>query len=114
MVFRSASPRAQPEPAPEPQLTLYGVSPIIELKGPGTLVIERLDKAGERHVLKIDKRQLLRGKFYDLANARKALVAGGIYRAVAGAQRIVFKVDPEAKSGRVPIISRLLRLESAS
>src|SRR4051794_6427757 len=34
---------------PEPQLTLYGASPFVEAKGRGTLVVRRLDLAGERH-----------------------------------------------------------------
>jgi hypothetical protein len=86
----------------------------VELQGGGTLVIERLDKTGERHVLKIGKQQLLRGAFYDLAKARKALALGGIYRATAGAQQVVFKIDPEAKPGSAPIVGRLLRFEPAS
>jgi hypothetical protein len=32
----------------EAQLTLYGRSPLLELKGPGTLLIERLDQTSER------------------------------------------------------------------
>ena len=32
----------------KPQLTIYGTSPVVEAKGKGTLVVERLDIKGER------------------------------------------------------------------
>jgi hypothetical protein len=47
--------------------------------------------------------------FFDLASAKKTLMAGGTYRASIGARQIVFKVDPGAKAFGVPIISRVLR-----
>ena len=98
---------------PITQVTIYGLSPIIEIKGSGTLVIERLDKEGERHALKVGDKSLVRGKFYDLAKARKALTPGGLYRARFGTMETVFKVDPQAKPGSTPIIGRLLRLQQA-
>lgn len=112
MVFR-----APPKPAAgslTPQLTLYGLAPVVELKGGGTLVIERIDQPGERHEVKIGGQQLLRGSFYDFAKADKALEAGGVYRAKAGTQEIVFKVDPFARPGQAPVVSRLLRFPAAS
>jgi hypothetical protein len=36
-----------------PQLTLYGRSPMLELKTPGTLLIERIDQASERQVVDV-------------------------------------------------------------
>jgi hypothetical protein len=94
-----------------PQVTIYGLSPIFEVKGPGRLVIERLDKQGERQVLTVGKKSLLRGRFYDFARARKALTPGASYLARLGGQEIVFNVDPAAKPGATPVISRLVRLE---
>ena len=112
MVFR-APPR--PAGAPPPvQLTLYGLSPVVEVKGGGKLLIERLDQAGERHEVTIGGQQLLRGSFYDFAKAEKSLVAGGLYRASVGEQQIVFKVDPYARPGQAPVIGRLLRFVPAS
>jgi len=111
MVFR-----APPKPAPgatTPQVTLYGLAPVVEVKGGGTLVIERLDQPGERHEVKIGGQQLLRGSFYDFAKADKALAAGGLYRASVGQQQIVFKVDPYAKPGQAPVVSRLLRFPAS-
>jgi hypothetical protein len=77
---------------PRPEFTLYGVSPVLEVKPIGTLVIERLDQPG----LGI------------------ALVAGGIYRAKAGAQQMIFQIDPDAASGESPLVGRLVRLQPAS
>ena len=42
--FRNAPKQAQPQ-----RVTLYGVSPMIEVDGPGKLVIERTDKPGEQY-----------------------------------------------------------------
>ena len=101
--------------AAEPELTLYGLSPVIESKVAGRLVIERLDQNGEKIELNIAGPQMLRGAFFDLAKADKALVAGGVYRASLGSGRqLVFKVDPLAKPGAGPVIGRLLRFPSAT
>jgi hypothetical protein len=108
MVFR-APPKPAPGAGPQPELTLHGLSPVIDLKGGGKLVIERLDQPGEKHEVTIGGQQLLRGSFYDFAKADKALVAGGLYRASVGNRQIVFKVDPYARPGQAPIVSRLLR-----
>jgi len=101
-------------PGPKPQFTLYGLSPIVELNGSGTLVIERIDRSGERHTVAIDQKQLLHGSFYDFTNFGKTLVPGGVYRATFGAQQVVFKIDPQSKPGESPIVGRLLRLGPAS
>lgn len=109
VVFRGA-----PKPStPPPQLTLYGLSPVIDIKGGGHLVIERLDRPGERLEADIAGQQLFRGSFYDFAKAGKTLTAGGVYRASVGSRQIVFKVDPYARAGNEPIIGRLLRFPAA-
>ena len=115
MVFRAPpKPAAAPGAPPAAQLTLYGLSPVVEVKGGGKLVIERLDQTGERHEVTIGGQQLLRGSFYDFAKAEKALEAGGLYRASVGTQEIVFKVDPYARPGQAPVVGRLLRFVPAS
>jgi hypothetical protein len=115
MVFRAPpKPVAAPGALPAAQLRLYGLSPVVEVKGGGKLVIERLDQTGERHEVTIVGQQLLRGSFYDFAKAEKALEAGGLYRASVGTQQIVFKVDPYARPGQAPVVGRLLRFEPAS
>jgi hypothetical protein len=107
-VFRGM---AHSRSATQQQVTIYGLSPILEVKGSGRLVIERLDKQGERHVLTLGKKSLLRGRFYDFAKAGIALTPGASYLARLGGQEIIFNIDPAAKPGATPVIGRLVRLE---
>jgi hypothetical protein len=93
-----------------PQVTLYGSSPLVEAKGRGTLVFERLDQKGERQQFDLTGNQL-KGRFYDLAGTSKSLTPGATYAATFASRRIVFRVDPQAKPGPTPIVGRLLRLE---
>jgi hypothetical protein len=93
-------------PAPKPQFILYGSSPIVRLDGGGTIIIERVDVAGERHVLTIDRKQ--RGNFLDFADGSKPLVPGGLYRAIVGTQQIIFGVYRGAQPGRTPLPGRLI------
>jgi hypothetical protein len=111
--FRAA-PLKNLQGPPRPEFTLYGLSPVIEVKPSGTLLIERLDQPGERHEITLAPGWLMHGAFLDLAKAGVVLTAGGVYRAKAGTQEMIFKIDPGAKSGSVPIISRLIRLQPAS
>lgn len=97
-------------PKIKPQLTLYGTSPIVEAKGKGTLVVERLDVKGERQQIELNGSQP-KGKFYDFASANRALTPGGIYSASFGTSKIVFQVDANAKPGAAPIVGRLIRLD---
>ncbi len=100
-------------PAATPEMTIYGLSPVIDIKGGGPLVIERIDRPGERLEVDVADHQLFRGSFYDFAKADKALAAGGVYRASVGTRHIVFKVDTYAKPGAAPIVGRLLRFPAA-
>ena len=95
---------------PTPQLTLYGLSPIAEVRGGGTLMIERIDAPGERYAVQLESSSLVQGKFYDFAKVKKSLTPGGTYTASLGSHRITFKIDPHAMPGSTPIIGRLLRL----
>jgi len=108
-VFRGMAPSQQG--APQPRLTVYGISPIFEVKGRGTLVIERVDQKGERHDVAIGSGSLTKGKFYDLGKDRKTLTPGGTYLARLGTHQTVFRIDSQAKPGATPIIGRLVRLE---
>lgn len=94
----------------KPQLTLYGLSPLVEVKGDGTLVVERVDTQGEKYSVPLKSSTLVHGKFYDFAQARQSLTAGGTYAASLGSRKTIFKIDPRATSGSTPIIGRLLRL----
>jgi hypothetical protein len=95
------------------QPTLYARTPVVQLpKGLATddriLRIERTDRAGERHELKIDGAVAAAG-FYDLAKINVSLTRGAIYDARIGGQKLTFRIDAKAKSGPAPIVSRLLR-----
>ena len=95
---------------PQPQLTLYGASPLVEAKGRGKLTLRRLDLPGERQEINLGGTQL-KGKFFDFASENVALVPGGLYAATFKSSQIVFLVDPQAKPGATPIVGRLLRME---
>jgi hypothetical protein len=94
----------------KPQLTLYGASPLVQATGRGTLLVERLDRSGERQQIDLDGKQA-RGKFYDFAAANKALSPGGIYSAKFRSSQIVFQVDAHARPGTTPIVGRLVRMD---
>jgi hypothetical protein len=106
--------RAPPKPAAVSKLTvertIYGVSPLIELGGSGTLIVERLDIPGAPLTVEVNPDQLLRGAFYDFAKDDRALVAGGVYRLSIGGRAVVFQVDAKAKSGATAPAGRLLKL----
>jgi len=108
-LLRSAG-QAKTASLPEPQLTLYGASPLVEAKGRGTLTVRRLDLVGERHQIALGGTQL-KGRFVDFAGEDVALVPGGLYAATFKSSEIVFRVDAQAKPGATPIVGRLLRLE---
>src|SRR6267378_311143 len=94
-----------------PQVTLYGLSPVVETTGRGKLVVERLDVAGERYDVNLTAASVVRGKFYDFAKAKTSLKPGGTYAASLGSQKTVFRVDHGAEPGPTPIIVRLVRLK---
>lgn len=110
--FRSLDPakQAPASRAASAAPIIYGLSPVIELAKPGKVVIERIDQPGERIEATLSAKMLVKGKFYDLAAAGKALAAGGTYAATAGSQRTEFTVDPAARPGASPIVGRLVRL----
>jgi hypothetical protein len=95
---------------PQPQLILYGASPLVEAKGRGKLVIRRLDVPGERQEINLGGTQL-KGRFLDFASENVALVPGGLYAAAFKSSQIVFRVDAQAKPGATPIVGRLLRID---
>jgi hypothetical protein len=99
-----------PDPA-APQLTLYGLSPVVQTSGRGKLVVERLDAKGERYDVDLAAASLLRGKFYDFARTGTALTPGGTYAISLGARRTVFLVDQKAEPGAAPVIGRLVRMQ---
>jgi hypothetical protein len=92
---------------------LYATAPMVQLpklmaSDPRTLVIERVDRPGERAEFAIGEDN---AGFYDLAKAKaKPLARGGVYRATIGTNKVTFKIDAKAKTnGKIPVVSRLLR-----
>ena len=95
--------------------TLHARSPMIQIpklqeKDGRTLLIERAGRPGERIEIAIG--DLAAGSFYDMAKADKPLTRGAVYNASLGPSKVTFKIHAKAKSGRTPVISRLLRFPS--
>jgi hypothetical protein len=112
MVFRQAPKPQAVAAVPHPEFTLYGLSPVFEVRPPGKLVVERLDQPGERHEITVTERELVRGAFLDFAKSGVALTPGGVYRAKLVDQQIVFKIDPDPKPGEAPLVGRLAPLQA--
>ena len=101
-----------------PEPVLYALPPMLQvprLTGNDSriLVIERTDKAGERHEVAVGED---RGSFFDLAAANVKLSRGATYQATLGNHKMKFKVDAKAKLAnakakhrKTAVISRLLR-----
>jgi hypothetical protein len=105
MVFRG---REQPATA-QRRVTVFSLTPLIDVGDSGKLTIERTDKPGERYETTLAKNSLVKQKFYDLAAAGTELKPGGIYLATFGTRKALFKVDQLATAGGPPL-GRLLRL----
>jgi hypothetical protein len=100
----------------EIQPTLYARAPVVQLPKiilageDRKLLIERIDRRGERHNVQIDE-SVAGGGFYDLAKTNVRLTRGAIYTASLGDRKMTFKIDGKAKSGPAPVVSRLLRFQ---
>lgn len=105
MAFRRA--------APNQDLTLYGRSPVFELGRAGQLVIERLDKSGERIVLDMRPDQLLHRAFFDSSKSNILLAAGGRYQVPHAERQLVFRIASAARAGPTPLVGRLVRFQAA-
>jgi hypothetical protein len=92
-------------------IVLHGLSPMVETKAAGTLVITPVGAQGERREIVLNPRTLVRGRFYDFASTAVVLTPGVRYVATLGTSKTYFRIDPQAKAGWTPIIGRLLRLE---
>jgi len=111
MVFRGM-PKSTAQPPAQPQLTVYGVSPIFTLAGADRLEITRLDQAGQPPLdLPIVRPKAGRSAAVDFAKQNIALAPGGVYQASGGTHSVVFKVDAAAKPGPAPAVGRLVRIE---
>jgi hypothetical protein len=94
---------------------LFARTPLVQLpkvmaSGDRTLLIERVDRRGERHEVKIDDAAAAAG-FYDLAKVNVSLARGGIYDASISGHKMTFQIDAKAQTGPAPVVSRLLRFQ---
>jgi hypothetical protein len=99
---------------------LYALPPMVQIPknlatADRTLVIERVGRPGDRHEIKLGD-DVAPGSFLDLAKVdTKPFTRGAIYNASLGADKVMFMVHAKAKtasktkSGKAPVISRLLR-----
>ena len=93
--------------------TVYALPPVVQIPKMGTgdsrtLVIERTNRPSERFALEIDE-SLASGGFYDLGKTGTRLRRGALYTATLGSRKLTFKVADKAKTGKAPVVSRLLR-----
>ncbi|MEK9281650.1 MULTISPECIES: hypothetical protein [unclassified Bradyrhizobium] len=107
--FRTMRSDAKGTPTKLP--TIYGVSPLVQVRSGSTLVIDRIDGKEASISVPLKGEILVAGKFYDFAKAGKTLTPGATYLATLGAKRYTFQVDARATSSPTPIVGRLLRLE---
>ncbi|WGD50693.1 hypothetical protein QA641_34675 [Bradyrhizobium sp. CB1650] len=107
--FRTMRSEAKGGPTKLP--TIYGVSPLVQIRSGSTLVVDRIDGKEPTISVPLKGDVLVAGKFYDFAKAGKTLTPGATYLATLGAKRYTFQVDAHATSSPTPIVGRLLRLE---
>jgi hypothetical protein len=102
--------RGGPPRRSDPQFVVFSTSPVIEMKRAGALLIRRIDKQEADVELTVADKQLMKGRFLDLATVKTSLKPGGVYSITSDEDAIIVKVDPESKSGKTPLISRLVKL----
>ena len=96
------------------QPVLYGVSPVIQLPkvlpdGARALVVERTDRKVERHTITLGD-NVAGGSFVDLEKLKVTpLARGGVYSVSVGSRKMLVKIDAKAKTGKTPVVSRLVR-----
>lgn len=96
-----------------PQL-IYGLSPIFVSTGRAAMLVVRADDPNDHFAAELKVGRGSRQAFYDASTAKISLKVGKVYRASIGSRRVLFKIDPSAKPGRVPMISRLVRFSPPS
>jgi hypothetical protein len=87
---------------PEPDVNLYGLSPIVVSRESGPLLIERLDATAAPLRLEVAESKI------DLHEKNIALLANGLYRFTRGTAAIVVRIDGLAEPGRAPAVGRLV------
>jgi hypothetical protein len=88
---------------------IYSLSPFFQATGRVALLVVPLDDLAEYFTAQLTRKRGSVLSYYDFSKAQIILKPGRTYRASIGSRQIVFKVDPSAKPGQVPLITRLLR-----
>lgn len=100
MVFRKKNQRELPSAA----ITLASTAPLVILPKPGSMRLERLDKAERIRLFKASRARL------DFASLNVSLAPGGLYKATFLDQQLVFEIADDAQRASTPVLTRLLRL----
>lgn len=101
--------------AAEVHPTIFARNPMVYLpkdlpRDARTMVFTRTDQPGERpHTIVVDDSYVTIG-YYDMADINLNLTAGAVYEVTIGTHKLTFAVAPDAKDGRQPVATRLLRL----
>src|ERR1700722_19779428 len=101
--------------AAEVHPTIFARNPMIQLPtglpaDARTMVFTRTDQPGERpHTIVVDE-QYVKAGYYDMADINLNLTAGAVYEVTIGTHKLTFGVAPDAKDGRPPVATRLLRM----
>ncbi|HLH92586.1 MAG TPA: hypothetical protein VKX28_29505 [Xanthobacteraceae bacterium] len=95
--------------------TIFARNPMVRLpkdlpRDARTLVFTPTEKSSERpHTIVVDEQYVTAG-FYDMADINLNLTPGVVYEVTIGTHKLTFAVAPDAKEGRPPVATRLLRL----
>lgn len=101
--------------AAETRTTIFARNPMVQFPkdlphDARTLVFTPIDHAGERpHTIVVDQSYFTAG-YYDMADINLNLTPGVSYEVTIGTHKLTFSVAPDAKDGRQPVATRLLRL----
>lgn len=107
VAFRNG-PSSGAKSAAQPEVKLFGLSPILSMTSAGKVTITRIDKPATAFEV------AARAGATDLAKRDIALEPGAVYRAEFSSggetRSLIFETDAFAAAGSGPIVSRLLRL----
>ena len=72
-------------------------------------MLERADRKGERHTISLAN-NVAGGSFVDLEKLKVTpLARDGVYSVSVGSRKMLIKIDAKAKTGKTPVVSRLVR-----
>ncbi|HKM62572.1 MAG TPA: hypothetical protein VJY39_08795 [Acidisphaera sp.] len=96
-------------PPTAPTLTVSATMPVVVTPGMASVTLQRVD-ANEPSVDLGPPSPSGTRWTIDFARVGRSLAPGGVYRLTQGNRVLVFKVDPQAQGGSLPLVQRLLPL----